>query len=67
MTTGRIVRRIGSEMSTHSTEPALPGHHLELPPEEQLARAMRWDFSKEPVLNDLSDEEEAAFLDAISR
>lgn len=54
-------------MSKHSTEPALPGHHLELPPEEQLARAMRWDFSKEPVLNDLSDEEEAAFLDAISR
>ncbi len=54
-------------MSTHSTEPAHPGHHLELPTEEQLARAVRWDPSTEPVLNDLSDEEEAAFPDAISR
>lgn len=62
----RIVRRIGSKMSTRPAEPALPGDHLELSTEEQLVRAVRWDPSTEPVLNDLSDEEEAAFLDAIS-
>lgn len=67
MTTGSIIRSIGSEMSTQSAEPSHPGHHLELSTEEQLARAGRWEPSEEPVLDDLSDEEEAAFLDAISR
>lgn len=54
-------------MSTQSTEPSHPDQHLELTAEEQLARAVRWEPSKEPVLDDFSDEEEAAFLDAISR
>lgn len=67
VTTGPSVPKIGSEMSTQSTEPSHPDQHLELPAEEQLARAVRWEPSKEPVLDDLSDEEEAAFLDAISR
>jgi hypothetical protein len=33
---------------------------------EQLARARIRDPSAKPVVDDLSDEEEAAFLDAIS-
>lgn len=55
-------------MSTHPVEPsAAPGTHLELPVEEQLARAKPWAPAEEPVLDDLSDEEESAFLEAISR
>lgn len=67
VSTGPIIRSIGSEMSSQSAEPSHSSHHLELPAEEQLARAARWEPSKGPVLDDLSDEEEAAFLDAISR
>jgi len=52
-------------MSTHATEPE-PGAHLELPVKEQLARAQIWEPAEQPVVDDLSDEEEAAFLDAIS-
>jgi len=55
-------------MSTHPVKPsASAGEHLELPLEEQLARAKPWAPAEVPVLDDLSDEEEAAFLDAISR
>ena len=53
-------------MLTHPTEPE-PGGDLELPVKEQLARARAWDASEQPVVDDLSDEEEADFLDAISR
>jgi hypothetical protein len=53
-------------MSTHPTEPD-PGGDLELPVKEQLARARVWEPSEQSVVDDLSDEEEAAFLDAISR
>jgi hypothetical protein len=52
-------------MSTHPTEPE-PGGALELPVKEQLARARTWDVAEQPVVGDLSDEEEADFLDAIS-
>lgn len=54
-------------MSTHPVEPSAPGEHLELPAEEQLARAKPWAPAEEPVLDDLSEEEEAAFLEALSR
>lgn len=61
-------RKLTIEMSTHPVEPsAAPGTHLELPVEEQLARAKPWAPAEEPVLDDLSDEEESAFLEAISR
>ena len=53
-------------MSTYPTEPA-PGADLELPVEEQLERARPWNAADEPVIDDLSDEEERAFLDAITR
>jgi len=53
-------------MSTHATE-SDPGGDLELPVKEQLARARTWEPSERPVVDDLTDEEEAAFLDAISR
>ena len=61
-------RKLTFEMSTHPVEPsASPGQHLELPIEEQLARAKPWAPAKEPLFDDLSDEEESAFLEAISR
>lgn len=52
-----------------STSPeAFPeGGHLELPVEEQLARAKPWDPAEKPLFDDLTDEEEAEFLAAISR
>ncbi len=53
-------------MSTPSAEPARPGEHLELPVEEQLARARMWEPANEPVIDDLSDDEERAFLEAIA-
>jgi hypothetical protein len=52
-------------MSTHPTEPS-PGADLELPVDEQLGRAKPWDPAEQPVVDDLSDEEEAAFLDSLS-
>jgi hypothetical protein len=54
-------------MSTHPVGPSAPGEHLELPVEEQLTRAKPWAPAEEPVLDDLSEEEEAAFLAALSR
>jgi hypothetical protein len=54
-------------MSTHPVEPSTPAEHLELPVEEQLARAKPWAPAEKPVLGDLNDEEEAAFLEALSR
>jgi hypothetical protein len=55
-------------MSTYPIEPiALPGDHLERAVEDQLARAKPWMPVEQPVLDDLTDEEEAAFLEAISR
>jgi hypothetical protein len=52
-------------MSTPSAEPHRPGDHLELPVEEQLARAKPWEPAEAPVLDDLTDDEEAEFLHAI--
>ena len=52
-------------MSTHSAEPD-PGANLELPVKKQLARAKPWQPAEVPVLDDLTDDEEADFLDAIS-
>ena len=55
-------------MSTPSVTPfSSSGGHLELPVEEQLRRARPWAPSSEPALDDLSDQEEAEFLEAISR
>ena len=54
------------EMSTSSAEPVRPGEHLELPVKEQLARARRWEPADEPVIDDLTDDEERAFLEAIA-
>ena len=54
-------------MSTQPAEPHAPGEHLELPVEEQLVRAKPWIEVETPVLDDLTDEEETAFLEAISR
>jgi hypothetical protein len=53
-------------MSTPSPEPGLPGAHLELPVDEQLRRARPWEPAEQPVLEDLTDEEEADFLNAIA-
>lgn len=53
-------------MSTHPTQPE-PGGHLELPVEEQVARARPWVPAEEPVIGDLTDDEEADFLAAIAR
>lgn len=53
-------------MSTHPAQPD-PGGHLELPVDEQLARAQLWVPADEPVLDDLTDNEEADFLTAIAR
>jgi hypothetical protein len=49
------------------TPPLPSGQHLELPVEEQLARAKPWLPAEQMLLGDLTEEEEAAFLDAISR
>jgi hypothetical protein len=55
-------------MFTRSVDPSSSsGEHLELPVEEQLSRAKPWSPSSQPVLDDLSDEEEAEFLRVISR
>ena len=54
-------------MPTQPAEAHAPGKHRELRVEEQLARAMPWVEAETPVLDDLTDEEEAAFLRAISR
>jgi hypothetical protein len=63
-----LCRKLTPEMSMHPIEPsAAPAEYLELPVEEQLARAKPWVPVEEPVLDDLSDEEESAFLEAISR
>ena len=52
-------------MSTSSPEPK-PGQHRELSPEAQLARARPWEPAEEPVVDDLTDDEEREFLDAVS-
>jgi hypothetical protein len=54
------------EMSTPSPKPGFPGAHLELPVDEQLRRARPWEPAEQPVLEDLTDEEEADFLNAIA-
>lgn len=51
-------------MSSPTPHPTA-GDHLELPVAEQIARAQPWEPAPEPVLDDLSDEEEAAFVLAI--
>lgn len=63
-----LCRKLIPEMSTHPVVPPVPpSEHPELPVEEQLARARPWAPTDEPVFDDLSDEEEAAFLEAIAR
>ncbi len=62
MTSGPYNSRV---MSSASAQPD-PGTHLELTVAEQLARARPWQPADEPVLDDLSEEEEAELLDAIS-
>ena len=54
-------------MSSLPQEPLPPAGHLELPVQQQLARAKSWDSADEPVINDLTDDEEAEFLAAIAR
>lgn len=55
-------------MSTHPVNLSVStSEHLELPVEEQLARAKPWHPAEVPVLDDLSDDEERAFLEAITR
>ncbi len=54
------------EMSTPSPEPNFPAAHLELPVDEQLRRARPWEPAEQPVLENLTDEEEAGFLNAIA-
>lgn len=53
-------------MSSPTPSPSV-GDHLELPVPEQIGRARPWEPAPEPVLDDLSDEEEAGFLLAIRR
>jgi hypothetical protein len=53
-------------VSTPSVVPE-PEGHLELPVAEQLARARPWDPARGPVVDDLTDDEEADFLTAIQR
>jgi hypothetical protein len=52
-----------------STSPAAfpESGHLELSVEEQLARAKLWEPAEEPLFDDLTDEEVAEFLAAITR
>lgn len=59
-----LARRLGSEMST--ADPA-PEHeeHLELPVEEVLRRAKVHPPYGEDVIDDLTQEEADAFLDAV--
>lgn len=65
---GRVHPYTDGEMSTHSVTPSSPSsEHLELAVDEQLRRAKPWAPSPEPVLDDLSDQEEVEFLSAISR
>jgi len=54
-------------MSSLPQEPLPLGRHLELPVGQQLARAKSWDPADEPVIDDLTDDEEAQFLAAIVR
>jgi hypothetical protein len=54
-------------MSTLPQEPLHPRGHPELPVDEQLERAKLWDPAAQPVIDDLTDEEEAEFLAAIAR
>jgi hypothetical protein len=54
-------------MSSLPQEPLSPGGHLELPVEQQLARAKSRDPADEPVIDDLTDDEESEFLAAIAR
>lgn len=54
-------------MSTQPAESAHTGNNLEFPVQEQLARAKPWEPSLVPVLDDLSDEEQAEFLEALRR
>lgn len=51
-------------MASDSTEPELGGH-LEFPVSEQLTRARPWSIAEQPVVGDLSDEEEIDFMQAI--
>jgi hypothetical protein len=48
-------------------EPVAPSGHLELPVKELLERARPWDPAPQPVIEDLTDEEESDFLAAITR
>lgn len=48
-------------------EPGTPSSHLEIPVQDLLARARLWDPADQPVIDDLTDEEEAEFLAAITR
>jgi hypothetical protein len=54
-------------MSSLPQEPLPPGGHLEVSVGQQLARAKSWDPADEPVIDDLTDDEEAEFLAAIAR
>ncbi len=54
-------------MTSHQPLEPTPGGHLELPVAEQLARARPWEPPAGPVLDDLTDEEEAEFVEAIAR
>ncbi len=54
-------------MSTLPQEPIHAGSHLELPVDEQLQRAKLWDPAEKPVIDNLTDEEEAEFVAAITR
>ncbi len=54
-------------MTSHQSLEPEPGGHLELPVADQLARARLWEPTAGPVLDDLTDEEEAEFLGAIAR
>lgn len=60
-------RRASSSAGTEAGAPPWSSTRLELSVVEQLARAQLWDPADEPVLDDLTDDEEADFVTSVTR
>ena len=64
---GHPARLTGGTMTMLPREPVTPSGHLEIPVQELLERAKLWDPAEQPVIDDLTDDDEAEFLAAITR
>ncbi len=56
----------GDDMSTQPTSAGQAGEHLELPVDEVLRRAKPYPPREELVIEDLTDDQEDAFWEAIT-